>query len=447
VVQAIARALGRGAARVRWKADRADTSPLPPSLGPLCTLAGRMPVLETELGPGETRTLPPIPGYAGPIGVCTGPVGGFEDMDAAVTLTVPPLTVPQRRELWQQAFAAAQVAATPGDLDAIARTFRLPGRYLRRAAASALRIARLDGRGRVSVADVREACRSLNHQHLDAHAEKLTPTGSWSTLVVAPSTAGKLHELEQRCRHRETLLDHLGAAFGGNATPGVRALFSGPSGTGKTLAAKILAAEVGMDLYRVDLAAVLNKYVGETEKNLHRVLQTAEELDVVLLLDEGDSLLGRRTDVKSANDRYANVETNYLLQRLEHYRGIVVVTTNLGESIDPAFQRRMDVTVEFRAPQTEERARIWQLHLPDPHGVSTGMLDRVATRCTLTGGQIRNAALHASLLALDDAQPVQDRHLQAAVESEYRKAGATCPLTGPEQASPERGLQRFLRGL
>src|SRR5262249_22672904 len=142
-----------------------------------------------------------------------------------------------------------------------------------------------------------------------------------------------------------------------------------------TLAAKILASVVGgrhdgMDLYRVDLAAVVNKYIGETEKNLHQVLSRAEALDVMLLLDEGDALLGARTDVKSANDRYANLETNFLLQRLENYQGIVIITTNLSENIDQAFQRRMDVVVPFFPPQPEERLRILDLHLPREHRVS-----------------------------------------------------------------------------
>ena len=448
ILQSIARAVRRGTAHVKWQPGARNAAPdLPPELGPLCTLMGLMPVLETDLGPGDTHVLPPIRGYAGPVGVCTGTAGGFEDLEAAITLTVPPLSISQRRELWQQSLAQAQGAATPHELDTIARTFRLPGQYIRRTASSALRLAQLHGRSLVTSDDVRRACRSLNHQHLDAHAEKLSPSGTWSTLVVGASTARRLHELERRCRHRETLLEHLGSAFGGNATPGVRALFAGPSGTGKTLAAKILAAEVGMDLYRVDLAAVLNKYVGETEKNLHRVLQTAEELDVILLLDEGDSLLGKRTDVRSANDRYANVETNYLLQRLEHYRGIVVVTTNLGESIDSAFQRRMDITVDFQLPRAEERAQIWRLHLPERNEVSARCLGEVATRCTLTGGQIRNAAIHASLLALDDHSLVADAHVAEAVRSEYRKAGTACPLSDEGSSCRERGVHQFLRSL
>ena len=184
-----------------------------------------------------------------------------------------------------------------------------------------------------------------------------------------------------------------------------------------------------MDLYRVDLAAVVNKYIGETEKNLHRVLSTAEDLDVVLLLDEGDALLGTRTEVRSSNDRYANLETNYLLQRLENYQGIVLITTNAGENIDSAFQRRMDVVVNFVTPQAEERWHIWQLHLPEAHTVDQAALEQIAVRCTMTGGQIRNAAQLATLLALDSrAGVVSEAHLEQAVHSEYRKAGATSPL-------------------
>src|SRR5262249_64718 len=157
------------------------------------------------------------------------------------------------------------------------------------------------------------------------------------------------------------------------------------SGTGKTLAARILATELGIDLYRVDLGAVVNKYIGETEKNLHQVLSRAEALDVILLLDEGDSLLGNRTDIKSSNDRYANLETNHVLQGLETYQGIVVVTTNAAQHIDRAFQRRMDVVVPFVHPQADERRAIWRLHLPERHVVDAGTLEEVVQRCAMTG--------------------------------------------------------------
>ena len=199
--------------------------------------------------------------------------------------------------------------------------------------------AALDGRATVTSEDVRQACRTLNRQTLDTLATRLECQGTWNDLVLTGNATEKLLELERRCRYREQLLSHLGPAFGpaANGNRGVRALLTGPSGTGKTLAARILSAELGKDLYRVDLAAVINKYIGETEKNLHRVLSIAESQDIVLLLDEGDSVMGSRTDIKSSNDRYANLETNYLLQRLETYQGVVLVTTNLGDNIDQAF--------------------------------------------------------------------------------------------------------------
>ena len=183
-----------------------------------------------------------------------------------------------------------------------------------------------------------------------------------------------------------------------------------------------------MDVYRVDLASVVNKYIGETEKNLNRLFTYAEELDIILLLDEGDSLMTRRTDVRGANDRYANLETNFLLQRLETYEGIILVTTNAAQRIDDAFTRRLDVVVDFALPDAAERRRLWQLHLPPGHAVDPAFLDRVVERCKLIGGQIRNSALHAGLLALRHEQPAGAAALDAALRREYRKAGLPFPL-------------------
>ncbi len=208
----------------------------------------------------------------------------------------------------------------------------------------------------------------------------------------------------------------------------MRALFRGPSGTGKTLAARVLASVLQKDLYRVDLSSIVNKYIGETEKNLNRLLSRAEELDVILLFDEGDALLTERTGVSSANDRYANLETNYLLQRLESFEGILVVTTNAGERIDPAFERRMDVVVEFQPAQPAERWDLWQLHLPASHAVDPDFLNELATRCALGGGQIRNAVLHAALIAVHTGTRIDTAGLEVAVRREYRKSGAVCPL-------------------
>jgi len=183
-----------------------------------------------------------------------------------------------------------------------------------------------------------------------------------------------------------------------------------------------------MDLYRVDLSTVVNKYIGETEKNLNQLFARAEELDVILLLDEGDALLTRRTEVTTANDRYANLETNYLLQRIETFEGILIVTTNAGDRIDGAFQRRMDVIIDFASPGPEERWHIWQIHLPPEHTISSAFLEEIASRCAFSGGQIRNAVLHASLLALAEGGTVTECHVRSAVQREYLKQGGICPL-------------------
>lgn len=469
-LDAVARDLGRGVVRVEGlgRNDAPEASAvMPDGLGPFCVLTRMMPVLEIDLSPGESHPLPPIPGYDGPVGVALSPTGGLtgEALDAAVTLSLGTLSADERRRHWLAVFEDREV----DDLDAIVDGFQLPGRYLRRAGTAAVRRAMLDGRDTITVDDVRRASRSLGRQLLDTLAERLEVDGTWNRLIVDSTVEEKLYDLERRCHHRERLLDHLGSAFGDHTTKGVRALFTGPSGTGKTLAARILASELGMDLYRVDLAAVINKYVGETEKNLHRVLSTAEELDVVLLLDEGDALLGRRTEVTTANDRYANVETDYLLQRLEHYSGIVLVTSNLADNIDPAFQRRMDRVIDFTPPSADERLAIWSIHLPAEHAVTEATLREVAAQCALNGGQIRNAALQATLLALDDQQTesarteaavdgehihgasenvaVRDEHLMAAVRDEYRKDGAVFPLSVDGGSSSSSGAQQFVEGM
>jgi AAA+ superfamily predicted ATPase len=413
-------------------------------LGPFCSLTHSIPVISFDLGPGETVDVPLLNSYKGPVGIIMGFEGGLRGqiVENAVTLTLPPLDSANRMLYWKKALAGYPVE----NLTDICEKFHMPGRYINQAASMAVAYATLDRSEKVTNNHVREAFRTLNRQMLDTLATRLEVKGSWNQLAVSETIASKLKELERRCHHRERLLEHLGPGFGSDCNRGVRALFTGPSGTGKTLAAKILAAELGMDLYRVDLAAVVNKYIGETEKNLHHVFSRAEELDVILLLDEGDALLGNRTNVKSANDRYANLETNYLLQKLETYQGIVLITTNAEGNIDMAFKRRMDVVVSFVAPHIRERWHIWQLHLPEDHTIDYPFLEEIALRCTMTGGQIRNAAFHATMLALDEGNvALTCSHLKEAIHSEYRKAGATCPLNDNGQRGDSHGdIEAFL---
>ncbi|MGY1776786.1 ATP-binding protein [Geodermatophilus sp. SYSU D00804] len=438
---AIARAAGHGVLRV----DRARTgTPSWPVIGPLAVALDAVPVVELDLAPGETAELARPPALTGPLVAVLGSTGGLDrgGHDRVVSLEVPPLGAADRARRWRAAFGTRPVP----DLPRVAAGWRLQGAYIERVARGATILADVDGAPEVTTGHLRSAAADLNRELLDTLTTRLETGGCWNDLVVGDQTGGKLLELEARCRYRDGLDEHLGVAFGTGTGGGVRALFTGPSGTGKTLAARVLAGRLGLEVYRVDLAAVVDKYVGETEKNLHRVLTAAEELDVVLLVDEGDSLLGRRTDVRSANDRFANLETNYLLQRLEGYRGIVVVTTNAGDNVDPAFQRRMDVAVPFLPPTARERRDIWSLHLPEGHRVPGALLDELAHRCAMTGGQIRNAVLLAVLLALQDDRPVGGEHLEPAVANEYRKSGATSPYDPSGRRHPTSPARTF-RGL
>ena len=421
---AVARRLGRGVVEVAGLSGPGDERWR--LLGPLATLLGALPIVALDPAPGETVEVPRLGGEHALLGLTVGRHGGLSGpgVERSLTLNADMPDESARGLLWERGFGERAY----GDAAELCARLRLTSGNILRASRLAAARASLEGREQVVREDVRQAGRALNRQALDTLATRVEVEGDWSQLAVSPETLRELRALESRCRHRERLRESVGEAFGRQLSCGVRALFGGPSGTGKTLAARLLASTLGLDLYRLDLSSVVNKYIGETEKGLNQLFARAEELDVILLLDEGDALLTQRTNVQSSNDRYANLETNYLLQRLESYEGIIVVTTNAAERIDSAFQRRMDVVVDFRAPEPAERWHIWQLHLPPVHAVERPVLEEVAHRCALTGGQIRNAVLHASLLALDDGEVVTAAHLDAAVRREYRKAGAVCPL-------------------
>jgi hypothetical protein len=417
---AMARSLGRGLLELDQPARLAGLG------GPLATLLDAVPVMAVEVAPGETVVIPEVQAYAGPVPLLLGRNGSVEGKGAEEPLSLE-LAVPGPA-LRVRHWAAALERTAPADLCPLGDRLRMTAGTIRRAGRLAASEAALAGRQTVDDGDVRSALRMLRGHTLDRLATRVDISGDWSDLAVGTDTRRELELLELRCRHREALGAAAGPLLATDLGPGVRALFSGPSGTGKSLAARLLASVLGKDLYAVDLATVVDKYLGETEKNLEEILSRAEDLDIVLLLDEGDALLGQRTDVRSSNDRYANLETNFLLQRLESFEGVVVVTTNASDRLDAAFRRRIDVVVEFRPPDVEERWALWQLHLPHSHAVDAVFLDEVAGRCSLTGGQIRNASLHASLLALERGLGVGTSEVEAAVRREYRKSGAACPL-------------------
>jgi hypothetical protein len=399
-------------------------------LAPLAELGDSFPVTRVAPGPGETALLPGMPGLERPLGVVLGRSGGLSGpvTERALSFVLGACTARDRQGLW-----AASAATSAADASQIAQSFLLTPGNIRRAGQLATAAAAADGRALVTPADVRSATRTLQRQTLETLATRLDPLTDTAPPVLSATAASEVGTLLARCRQREALAATSQGALRGTVNRGVRALFTGPSGTGKTLTARYLAAQLNLDVYRVDLAAVVNKYIGETERNLDRVLARAEELDIVLLLDEGDALMTRRTEVSNANDRYANLETNFLLQRLEIFDGIVVITTNAGNRIDSAFLRRIDVTVDFIPPDADQRWQLWLAHLPGDHRADPALVQDVARRCVITGGQIRNAALHATLLSLQRGGPLEDGDVIAALRREYRRTGASFPLTGGQR--------------
>jgi hypothetical protein len=399
--------------------------------GALAAMADALPVVELQLAPGGHRVLPAWPVGEGPLVVVTGWHGGWACADGrpVVTLELPLPAAAQRQAHWHAVLPAMADGAA---ISSLATTWRMGSGHIRRVARTALALAQLGGRESVAPEDLRQAGRTLQAAQLETLATRLPAQGQWHELAVDDPTRDELNALLARCRWRETLAE--GASAIGRCGVGVRALLAGNSGTGKTLAARLLAAELGKDVYRVDLAATVNKYLGETEKNLDRAFNAAEQMDVVLLLDEGDALMANRTDVGSSNDRYANLETNFLLQRIESFEGILLVTSNAAERIDKAFARRMDVVIHFRPPDEWRRYDILKLHLAGSD-VDDDWLQQAACRCALSGGQWRNIVSHARLLALQAGAALQVTHLYAALAREYRKTGSACPLRPADVAA------------
>jgi hypothetical protein len=424
ILGSVARSFGRGILELRG-VDRPDDDRWQQGSA-LALLLNALFVIEFAPTPGETIPLPDLKPASTILGIALGKQGGLSGslLSQAIFLKLEMPDFEMRREQWSRCLGPEKKT----DFVEISERFRLSTGNIFHAAHLAKGQAALSERDSIEPADVLTATRTLNRQALDTFARRVPVAGDLSQLCAGERTLRELEHLRLRCRYREHLPIAMASAPGGFFNCGVRALFTGPSGTGKTLAARLLAASLHKDLYQLDLSAVVNKFIGETEKNLHRVFEAADELDIILLLDEGDALLGQRTDVQNANDRYANLETNFLLQRLESYQGILIVTTNARAHIDSAFERRMDATVEFHPPDATERWALWELHLPATHDVSDEFLGEVANRCEFTGGQIRNAALHAALLALGSDGVVKTASLESAIRREYAKQGGVCPL-------------------
>jgi SpoVK/Ycf46/Vps4 family AAA+-type ATPase len=331
-------------------------------------------------------------------------------------IELPQLGEIARRDAWRRALDARAVDSTISD--ELATKFAVgPGAITRACAAIAS-----------DAVDPATRLAAILRQHRSARistiAQRVDQLAGWDELVVADEIRDALREVVTRVRLGSTVLDAWGMNRVAATARGVTALFQGGPGTGKTMAAGVIARALGYELWRVDLSKVVSKWIGETEKNLDAVFEAAEGGEVVLLFDEADSLFGKRTDVRSGHDRNANLETNYLLQRLDVFTGIAVLTTNFGTAIDPAFRRRLTVHVQFPFPDETERERLWHAHLPRSLP-RAGSLDvaGLASKYALSGGYIRNAALRAAFLAAGESSPVTTAHIHRAIALEYQRSG------------------------
>lgn len=355
----------------------------------------------------------------------------WEPTGALRILTFARIPFPQpgadeRLRIWQTAFSATAATAAPPELPDVAGKFKLNGGQIRDAAATArnIAIARAPAAPRVTAADLYAACRFHSNRKLGELAVAITPHYTWDDIVLSGEQMAQLREIYDQVRHRNLVYDSWG--FGGKLAmgKGLSVLFAGPPGTGKTMAADVLAHALGLNLYKIDLSTVVSKYIGETEKNLARIFAEAMTSNAILFFDEADALFGKRTQVHDAHDRYANVETSYLLQKMEEYEGIVVLATNLRNNMDEAFVRRLHATVEFQLPGLADRRRIWEQIWPESTPRDAGLdLDFLARRVEVTGGSIRNIALAGAFLAAADGGMVTMAHVLHATRREYQKMG------------------------
>jgi hypothetical protein len=338
--------------------------------------------------------------------------------ELAPVVDAPVTTISERVERWQGALGPA--ASAHQEVTLAAMHFDLSPERLRSFGR--------DGRP-VDGEALWDACRTAARPRMDGLAQRIEAVADWPDLILPDAQSAVLHTIVSQVRHRHRVYEDWGFSTRGPRGLGISALFVGDPGTGKTMAAEVIARDLRLDLYRVDLATVVSKYVGETEKNLRRLFDAAEGSGAILLFDEADALFGKRSEVRDSHDRYANIEVSYLLQRMEAYRGLAILTTNMKQVLDPAFMRRIRFIVRFPFPDAEQRAAIWRRVFPS--GVPVDSLDPMRlSQLDVAGGGIRNIALGAAFIAAARDEPVTMAHVAEAARTEYAKLER--PLTEAE---------------
>ena len=336
---------------------------------------------------------------------------------SCLSFDVPPLSFVEQKTIWETHLSSISLELN-GYVDKLVTQFNLNPAIIKSACSQVI----IDSEG--SSSSIQDQlwnfCRTQARPRLEDLAQRIETQASWEDLVLPEKQKKTLQEIEAHLRQRSKVYEEWGFAGGERKGLGISALFSGQSGTGKTMAASVLAKKLNLDLYRIDLSAVVSKYIGETEKNLRRIFDAAETGGGILLFDEADALFGKRTDVKDSHDRHANVEVSYLLQRMEAYQGLAILTTNFQNVLDSAFLRRIRFVVPFPFPDVESRAEIWQRIFPSQTPTENLNFKKLG-RLNIAGGNIRNIALNAAMLAADIDEPVMMKHVIQATQSEYAK--------------------------
>jgi len=339
-----------------------------------------------------------------------------------VHLEVNPSSLAEQRHLWQQVLGT-QASELNGQLEGLISQFNLSASTIQSIWSQVKSQDEIDASDTLAQR-LWETCRMQARARLDELAQRIKPVATWDNLVLPNREHQMLKEIAAQVKQRSKVYDIWGFAVRGANGLGISTLFAGASGTGKTMAAEVLAHELRLDLYRIDLSQVVSKYIGETEKNLRKVFDAAEAGGAILLFDEADALFGKRSEVKDSHDRYANIEVSYLLQRMEAYRGLAILTTNMKSAIDIAFLRRIRFVVQFPFPDITQRTEIWRRIFP-PRMPTEGLDFNKLARLNVAGGNIRNIALNAAFLAADEDKPVQMSHLLRSAKSEYAKLEKT----------------------
>jgi SpoVK/Ycf46/Vps4 family AAA+-type ATPase len=341
----------------------------------------------------------------------------------AVELPLP--GVPLREAAWVKALESLSPGAGTAWAEPLARRFRLtPGQIQDAAAWAENRRAMGEGQGEITLADLYAACRAQSNQKLGELTVKIEPCYGWEDIILPEDKVAQLREICNQVKHRYRVFGQWGFDRKLSRGKGLSVLFSGPPGTGKTMAAEVIAYELQLDLYKIDLSGVVSKYVGETEKNLARIFAEAETANAILFFDEADALFGKRTLVSDAHDRYANVETSYLLQRMEEYDGVVILATNMRENMDEAFTRRIRFVVEFPFPDAASRMEIWRTHFPREAPVGEDVdYELLSEQFQIAGGSIRNIVVNAAFFAADDGGRIDMAHVMHGARREFEKMG------------------------